>query len=366
MRANQEQDIKFEALGNIKSARIKPYAVGLVLVVLSLGSISAVSQNLFIVKLLLILSFIVCAFMIFVEINRANKQLSKSTQEFSLANNFTYIQKENSRDVYPGSVLKKHSLLKFKEIITGTRFGLKFKTYIYVYIVGSGRRSRTVDLQVFEITLPRVLPHMVIDSLVESGNGQGSTLPIYFDKSQKIELEGDFNKYFAVYAPDKYGISALSVIAPDVMDVLLRHAALCDIEIIDNKLYFYWPDPAQSKTQFETYFNTVDEVMYEIGQKLVSSNIFANASQKQVHSQPSGQGVHLKPSMLKISIGTVIVLLIYILNISSDFAPKEWSQFIIGIFLILVLIVAILPILQQNKKERLRRELAIRNRTDRV
>ncbi len=67
---------------------------------------------------------------------------------------------------------------------------------------------------------------MIIDSLVEEGNGNSSTLPIIFDRSQRLVLEGDFYKYFMLYAPDTYGITALTIIAPDAMEILMRHATL--------------------------------------------------------------------------------------------------------------------------------------------
>ncbi len=193
-----------------------------------------------------------------------------------------------------------------------------------------------------EITLPRVLPHMVIDSLVENGNGSMSTLPIEFDQSQKIELEGDFHNYFSLYAPDKYGISALTIIAPDA------------IEIIDNKLYFYWPKVANEKQDYEQIFQAVGEVLSEIGMKLSRGDIFADASQAKVHAQANGQGVRLKKSGLK---------LITVLGVIG-FIGIQFGRMFDGVMAalpVLIFIGAVLYIARREaKRQRLLKELQAR------
>src|SRR5687767_10750577 len=153
-----------------------------------------------------------------------------------------------------GTMFQHGSLREGKNSMEGEYNDLPFQLFDYEYSTGSGKNRRTHYLTVLSFTLPRKLPHMVIDSLVEPGANGISTLPIQFDRSQRIELEGDFNRYFDLYAPNKYGISALTVVAPDVMMTLMQHAALCDIEIIDNKLYFYWPDLADEATEYERIF----------------------------------------------------------------------------------------------------------------
>src|SRR5690606_5391781 len=94
-------------------------------------------------------------------------------------------------------------------------------------------------VMVAAIELPHHMPHMVIDSLVEDTDI--SVLPVRFARSQKIDLEGDFYKYFAVYAPDRRELDALIVLAPDVMLTLLEQGAKGDIEFIDKRLYVYLP-----------------------------------------------------------------------------------------------------------------------------
>ncbi|HSE61499.1 MAG TPA: hypothetical protein VLA88_04360 [Candidatus Saccharimonadales bacterium] len=216
-------------------------------------------------------------------------------QAFADANHFTYKEDGSKDDHGPGTLFIHGHSPKTSDVITGTRpDGLAFCLFHHHYDTGSGKSRTTHQATVVRITLRRILPHMVIDSHVEGGANNSSVLPIAFDRSQRIELEGDFNKYFSCYAPDTYGVSLLTIIGPDAMWALMEHAAACDIEIIDNNLYFYWPHTANSRSEYETIFNTINGVLKEIGSKLTTADIYATKEQARVHaSSANAQGVRL-------------------------------------------------------------------------
>jgi hypothetical protein len=193
---------------------------------------------------------------------------------------------------------------KTANILSGTLQNLPFQLFKYSYETGSGRSRQTHVAMVFEFKLPRVLPQFVIDSQIEN------VLPIAFDRSQKIELEGDFHKYFDLYAPDTYGISALTLLAPDVMETLLEYAALCDIEVIQDKLLFYWSYAGTTRKQYEQVFLTVDAVIKKLGDKLTNADIFGTPSQAQIHANPSSSGVRLKKSKFGLLFGLAIIVYI--------------------------------------------------------
>lgn len=78
--------------------------------------------------------------------------------------------------------------------------------------------------------LPRALPHLIIDA---RGNGSlRSLLP----GSQRLQLEGDFDRYFTAYVPSGYERDALELLTPDVMACLIDHGRSWDIEVIDDTL----------------------------------------------------------------------------------------------------------------------------------
>lgn len=239
---------------------------------------------------------------VYLDNKRALKNNQEALAEFAMANNMIYTPMiGDGLDGAPGTLFMQGHTKKGSNAFTGKLGEWPFTIFRYDYVTGSGKSTRSYDATVIKIELPRSMPHMVIDSLMEEDMHSGSVLPIVFDKAQKIELEGDFYKYFSLYAPDTYGVSALTVIAPDAMQTLMEHAALCDIEIIDSKLYFYWPNVASTRQDYERVFSTVTAVLGELGKKLTKGDIYSNASQAQVHSSSNNQGVRLKRQNFKLA-----------------------------------------------------------------
>lgn len=85
-----------------------------------------------------------------------------------------------------------------------------------------------------EVAIPKKLPHIYIDGHTSDSLISG---PRYvFDSDSKINLEGDFNNYFQVYALPEYKSLALSVLQPDIMAVLIDDIKDFDIEIYHNHI----------------------------------------------------------------------------------------------------------------------------------
>ena len=56
---------------------------------------------------------------------------------------------------------------------------------------------------------------------------------------ETIKLEGDFNKYFTLYAPQGYEIETLEIFTPDIMAELIDYSKNFSLEFINNNLYIY-------------------------------------------------------------------------------------------------------------------------------
>ncbi|MDL2342286.1 MAG: hypothetical protein QFB87_04395 [Patescibacteria group bacterium] len=91
--------------------------------------------------------------------------------------------------------------------------------------------SKEVYYTVFEAKLTRPAPHLIFDSKT----AKGSQFKLLYLQTQRLALEGDFNKYFDTYSPQFYQIDTLSFITPDVMEALIALQAY-DIEIIDDHI----------------------------------------------------------------------------------------------------------------------------------
>lgn len=81
-----------------------------------------------------------------------------------------------------------------------------------------------------EMRLSRALPHLMIDA--RRNGSLRSLLP----GTQRLSLEGDFDRYFTVYVPQGYERDALQLLTPDVMVCLIDHGRHWDIEVIEDRL----------------------------------------------------------------------------------------------------------------------------------
>lgn len=312
--------MKFDSLAKYKSSAFTDNTWGSVILVFFFGFmtvmfIPAFNVNNWILPLICIVLLTICiAVATFVWVRSIKLRNEKALKDFAVINSLSY-QPINKEVKNSGTLFGVGRSKNKKHILSGTLNEMPFSSYEYYYTTGAGRSKQVHDAMVFEVTLPRMLPHFVIDSQLED------VVPINFDKSQKIELEGDFHKYFDLYAPDTYGVTALTLLAPDAMEVLMEHAALCDMEVIDDKLYFYWPLPARNRKEYEQLFTTAESVLRKLGNKLSKANIFASTEQAQIHASAKTQGVRLKKSKLGVIftvIGVGVYLVAYAIQDSSS------------------------------------------------
>lgn len=109
----------------------------------------------------------------------------------------------------------------------------------YQYITGSGKSQQTHRFGFIRMKLPRKLPNMVLDAHSNNTFGRFSNLPESFNRGEKLSLEGDFDKYFTLYAPEQYKIDALYIFTPNMMQALIDTAGSYDCEVIDDDFYIY-------------------------------------------------------------------------------------------------------------------------------
>ncbi|MBS1675263.1 MAG: hypothetical protein JSS74_15010 [Actinobacteria bacterium] len=108
----------------------------------------------------------------------------------------------------------------------------------YRYTTGSGKNSQTHDWGYIAIRLTVPLPNIVLDA--QGNNGfLGSNLPASYDAHQRLSLEGDFDRYFALYCPAGYERDALYLFTPDIMARFVDSASAFDVEIVDDWLFLY-------------------------------------------------------------------------------------------------------------------------------
>ncbi|MBH1956561.1 hypothetical protein I8H84_03180 [Candidatus Saccharibacteria bacterium] len=176
---------------------------------------------------------------IYSELRSAREQVR--LKSFAEANNFTYLDATNSTlDSYNG-VMMNEGYSRTLHVGMRSNGAIRHELANCSYVTGSGKNSKTRRYGFIRIKLPRRLPHMVLDATANNTFGRFSNLPVTFRDSQKLSLEGDFDKYFTLYAPAEYKADALYVFTPDVMQLFIERIHTFDAEIIDDDLYLYSP-----------------------------------------------------------------------------------------------------------------------------
>jgi hypothetical protein len=160
---------------------------------------------------------------------------------FASANGLRY-SPEGSGTTYPGLLFSIGRSQRFTGAFSRTA-APEFDIGNFQYRTGSGKNQKTHNRGYVALRLERKLPHMVLDATGNNGLFGASTLPRAFGRDQILSLEGDFDKYFTLYCPREYERDALYVFTPDLMVLLIDHAATLDIEIVDDWMFVYSTHP---------------------------------------------------------------------------------------------------------------------------
>jgi len=126
-------------------------------------------------------------------------------------------------------------------------------------------QKRRITYAVMHMKLPRKLPNVVFDSI----DHQRKDFRVIFDRGQRIQLEGNFNKYFATYFGSGYTIDDLSFITPEVMEALID-AREYNVEIVHDNLLLF----SQTQSDPEAQLLAMSTAIQRIRKKLLN-NILA-------------------------------------------------------------------------------------------
>jgi len=245
----------------------------------------------------------------------------KYLSDFAADNNLIFTKKDlESVEQRPGTIFHvvQANTKQIKNLFIGKTDEYNYSFFSYSYFIGLGNGARDYQAAVVEIELPQKVPHLVIDSTVESINMdiRSSVLPIRFSEDQRISLEGSFSRYFAIYSPDTQEINALSILTPDVMETIMQVASRCDIEMINNRLYFYWPSIPQTRDEYEKMFRTVDSIWSEIGKKLSKKATVAQSSSTSLSHTIQSNTYQLRPRSRPLFMEVVGGFLIFMVGFS--------------------------------------------------
>lgn len=186
-------------------------------------------------------------------------------REFAAARNSTYTGYLPAPP-YPGMIFDIGSgRVAYDSVRANTGRPLDIANYRYT--VRQGKSSTTYRWGYLALQLDRRLPHMVLDA-TSNNLIFGSTLPQSFGKDAVLSLEGDFDRYFTLYAPPEYGRDALYVFTPDLMALLIDESSAFDVEIVDDWMFVYSTKPFDLLQS--AVWQRLDRIVETVGAKTLS------------------------------------------------------------------------------------------------
>lgn len=231
--------------------------------------------------------------------------------EFAKANGMIFYS--NSRfDGRPGLIFDSGHSKKFTGIITSKIHDFS-EIGNYQYTTGQGKSRRTHNYGYVRIKLPRRLPHMILDSKKNNFfGGRMSNLPTGFSKDQKMSLEGDFDKYFTLYAPAQYKTDALYIFTPDVMQALIGAVHNYDCEVIDDDFYIFSGSKIKltKKEALSDILAIAEKLKTELHQQ---SDYYADhrVDNSRALNMVAAPGARLKTRMPTLTIIVTVIIVIY-------------------------------------------------------
>ncbi len=192
----------------------------------------------------------------------------------------------------------------------------------YQYETGSGKSHRYHPWVYVRIALPRHLPHMILDANSNNFFGKFTNLPVGLSGSEVLSLEGDFDRYFKLYAPEQYRTDALYIFTPDVMSAMIDRAKNFDVEIIDNSLLLYSGGSSQKMKltgpgQLQGLIEVVTALKAQVDKQAIryADQRIDNRAVDRV-AEP---GRRLKGGLKLTTILTALILAYYLFTIIYDF-----------------------------------------------
>ena len=168
---------------------------------------------------------------------RRNGVRSFRLDRFARANSFTYTARVDGPRL-PGMIFARQGETSaFSTDLVRREGDPSFVVANHTLATGSGKERKEYRWGYVALRLNTPLPHIVLDA--QRNNSWGKSLPLALASRQQLSLEGDFDRYFALYCPEGYEADALYLFTPDIMARLIDSAALFDVEIIDDYVFLY-------------------------------------------------------------------------------------------------------------------------------
>ncbi|HYG84070.1 MAG TPA: hypothetical protein VD907_04275 [Verrucomicrobiae bacterium] len=225
-------------------------------------------------------------------------------QAFATANNFSFTPAWSSVDE-PGSIFRLGIGRATEATVQGVYNALPFWFGTHRYSIAQGQYRQTIVIGAVAVQLPRRLPHVVFDR-----KGNRTHISDGIARSQALQLEGDFNRYFSVYCPKEYAQDVLYFLTPELMEALIAMDDSLDAEIVGDRLYFYRRGPIEPN---QAMVAKLFSLIADIGGAVAKNTAQYKDERSDYPGTIAAGGAALKTSLVPFIVGIVAVAALIIL-----------------------------------------------------
>lgn len=222
-------------------------------------------------------------------------------KSFAESNKMIYVP-EIISPAYGGSVFTIGKARRASDVVA-TSAGRYVEIGNYRFCGETGLNRSLNQCGYIRVEVDRPVPHLYLRS--RRSRKFGAT----FARFQEFSLEGDFGKYFRLYAPGGYERDALYIFTPDLMAVLIDEAAAFDVEFVDSHIYFYSPRRFKMRDP-QTYLRSIRLVDSVVGKALKQTRSYADF--RSSGTQVNVQGARLSRG---ITVAAVVGILIVVAQV---------------------------------------------------
>lgn len=136
----------------------------------------------------------------------------------------------------------------------------------------SGNGSYTCSFRVLEITTKQNFYHVYVDSKKNNlmfPSTSMHTLSRCLRTNESLEVEGDVNKYFKIFVPEKDNFKSLVTLSPEKLLALRDYGKGFDIEFVDNKVLIISNRRIRNIKDVLMYQETILDIVENIGVDVV-------------------------------------------------------------------------------------------------
>ncbi|MET0980066.1 MAG: hypothetical protein ABWX90_02320 [Candidatus Saccharimonadales bacterium] len=189
-----------------------------------------------------------------------------------------------------------------------------------------GSTSFSLTYLVFAVDLKVPVPHLFIDGRSQNRFGRKKrdlwSLTKKLSRSNKLQdLEGDFYKYFDVYAASKKQVEALSIVTPDVMITLRDQGFSFDYELHDTSLYVIAEPQLKSPEDYEAYTQAVVSALTELVPQITKHHFSSDEPDMPVHTNRLAAWAILYSLQHILYVVTALLVLLVMIYVLSSLLP---------------------------------------------